>query len=291
MRKILTLFLLFCSSFSLAAPKVVATTKPLHSLVSQIMADVGEVDLLMSEGTPHNYNLKPANVKMLSNADILIWTSNELEVFMPDVAKKTLPDKIIVWQKLPEIKLIKAEDEDEHHHNSDFNPHIWLSTKNAEVLLKNVALELIDLDPTNQEKYRDNLQKSLANLEKLRLNLEKKLEPIKFKAFIVFHDAYPYFVEEFKLNQQDIVKADVEHEISPKKIAELENKITELNITCIFNEPQFNSSLVEKLAENKAMKVAVLDPIGADLKAGKSLYNQLMNNLANSLNNCLNNEE
>ena len=294
MKKFLLILFLFFNYSSAKVPNVVATIKPLHSLVSQVMGDLGEVNLLITSGSPHGYNLKPSDVKILSNADLLVWVSDDLEVFMPDVAKKTFPDKILVWQKLSGIKHIKSDeddDEDEHHHG-DFNPHLWLSIKNSEILLKNIAQELIDLDPENQPTYRDNLAKALVNLEKLELSLNKKLANTKLKPFIVFHDAYPYFIEEFNLNLQGIVKADAEHEISPKKIENLEKDIFEKNISCIFQEPQFNSNLVDKIANNTNIKIGVLDPIGADLNAGKGLYSQLLNNLANNLNSCLiDNEE
>ena len=46
--------------------KVVASIKPVHSLVSGVMGDLGAPDLLVEgAGSPHTYSLKPSQAKKL----------------------------------------------------------------------------------------------------------------------------------------------------------------------------------------------------------------------------------
>ena len=57
-----------------AEVKVVASIKPIHSLVSYIMDGVGKPDVIVDGyNSPHNFSLKPSHAKMLQNADLIIW--------------------------------------------------------------------------------------------------------------------------------------------------------------------------------------------------------------------------
>ena len=66
-----------------AAPKVVASIKPVHSLVAGVMAGVGEPTLLVKgAGSPHSYNLKPSEARALAQADLVFWVGEGLETFL-----------------------------------------------------------------------------------------------------------------------------------------------------------------------------------------------------------------
>lgn len=63
-----------------AAPEVVVSILPLHSLVAQVMRGVGEPHLLMPAGqSPHGGQLKPSQVKQLNAADLIIWVGPSFE--------------------------------------------------------------------------------------------------------------------------------------------------------------------------------------------------------------------
>ena len=57
-----------------AAPKVVASVKPVHSLVAGVMGDLGTPRLLVEAGqSPHTYSLKPSEAQALEDADLVAW--------------------------------------------------------------------------------------------------------------------------------------------------------------------------------------------------------------------------
>ncbi|MFY0735773.1 zinc ABC transporter substrate-binding protein [Aurantimonas sp. NFXS3] len=83
--------LLLASATSLAsfapaqaeAPKVIASIKPVHSLVSSVMAGVGEPTLLVAgSASPHTYAMKPSDAAALQDADIVFWVGDALETFL-----------------------------------------------------------------------------------------------------------------------------------------------------------------------------------------------------------------
>jgi len=57
-----------------AAPSVAVDIAPLHSLVSQVMENVGQPALLIpAEASPHHYTMRPSEAKALADADTIFW--------------------------------------------------------------------------------------------------------------------------------------------------------------------------------------------------------------------------
>lgn len=83
---------------------VVASIKPVHSLVAVIMDGVGTPGLIMEgAGSPHTYSMKPSQARMLESADVVFWVSRELETFL----KKPLET---VAAKAKAVELMGAHD-------------------------------------------------------------------------------------------------------------------------------------------------------------------------------------
>ncbi len=65
------------------APSVVASIKPVHSLVAGVMAGVGEPDLIVEgAASPHSYSLKPSDAGELQNARLVFWIGPSFEAFL-----------------------------------------------------------------------------------------------------------------------------------------------------------------------------------------------------------------
>ena len=115
MKKILQLIssvlvaLLTTISISKAEVKVVASIKPIHSLVSYVMDGIGKPALIVDgSNSPHNFNMKPSNAKDIENADIIFWVGEDIESFLEkplkSISKKA---KIIGIDLNPDIKKFK----------------------------------------------------------------------------------------------------------------------------------------------------------------------------------------
>ena len=62
---------------------IITTIKPLHSLVSAVLGDSGEAQLLIQgKASPHGYQLKPSQVRDLQEAAILFYIAPDLELFL-----------------------------------------------------------------------------------------------------------------------------------------------------------------------------------------------------------------
>ena len=293
---------------------VVSSVKPLHSLVSGVMEGVARPDLIVKgSASPHTYSLRPSQARQLEDADLVFWMGHELESFLEQpleaIATKGHIVELIDSSKLKKIKMREGgmfdahahddhdeheghDDHDEHeghddHGHGEFDVHVWLDPENAKVLVDEIKLALIELDPVNSSKYESNSNKMNMKLDQLIDEVSKKLESDKGKGYVVFHDAYQYFEQRFGMSAVGSITVSPEVVPGANRIRELKNKINELNAHCVFSEPQFEPKLVSTVIEGTQANTGVLDPLGASIKDGPELYFTLIRNMADSLHECL----
>ena len=100
---------------------VVASVKPVHSLVSGVMEGVGKPDLIVKgAASPHTYSLKPSQAKQLEEADLVFWMGHELESFLEKPLEAiTSKAKVIELIDSPGLKKLDMREGgafDEHGH-------------------------------------------------------------------------------------------------------------------------------------------------------------------------------
>ena len=179
----------------------------------------------------------------------------------------------------------KHDDHDDHEKEDDV--HIWLSPDNAIKIVKKVNKELNLFFPENAKIYNENSTKMINKISILKSELKKELSTIKDKPYIVFHDAYQYFEKDFGLNAVGSIALEDDVASSPKQISYIKNKIVNSNVSCVFQEPQFDSKLVKTVVEDTNAKVGTLDPLGVNIVGDEDFYLQLLRNMSKSLKKCL----
>ena len=319
-----TTFLITSTNLSHADIKVVASIKPIHSLVSAVAQGIVEPTLLVKgAGSPHTYSLKPSQAKELQQADIVFWMGHDLEAFLENSIDNIATNSIVV--PLMESKELaklnfreggafedhghddhdkhddhgndKHDDHDEHddhgndkhddHDDHGADPHVWLDPINAIVLVEEIKKALISADPKNKPTYEANAKSTIYNLNELIEEIDAELKPVKGRGYIVFHDAYQYFENRFGVSAIGSITVSPEVLPGAERIRELQNKVKELDATCVFSEPQFKPKLVTTVTENTKAGTGVLDPLGASINDGPQLYFTLIRNMASSLKKCL----
>ena len=283
---------------------VVTTIKPLHSLISNVMKGVGEPSLII-EGTsnPHNFVLKPSHAKLLQDADIIFWIGEDLEAFMEKPLSSLAKDaKKISFMELGSIKKLKfrennifdhddhdghkEDDHDDHdgHNHGEFDAHLWLDPVNAKEMVIEISHELSELDPTNKNKYKANADKTIEVLDSLIKEVNQSLP--KDISYVVFHDAYQYFEKRFEVTSAGALTLNPDVLPGAKQIVDIQSLIKEKNIKCIFSEPQYNPKIIETLASDTNISTGTMDPLGANLDRGVTMYSKLIMNIADSIKNC-----
>jgi zinc transport system substrate-binding protein len=298
--------LLFAGS-AVAAPAVVASTKPVHSLVAAVMEGVAEPTLIVKgAASPHTYSLRPSDASALENADIVFWTGHGLELFLAD-ALETLSTKAqtVELAKADGIELLpmreggafeahKHEGEDHGDHDHDHaheegegDMHFWLDPENARLMVAEISRVLTAADPENAATYAANALSVNSGLAALETEIGATLEPVKGKPFVVFHDAYQYFEKRFGLDVVGTITVSPETMPGAARVEQLRGKLGELGASCVFAEPNFEPAIVRTIIEGTSAKAGTLDPEGSALTEGPGLYGELLRGLAAGLVDCL----
>ena len=180
----------------------------------------------------------------------------------------------------------KEDKHDDHHGHAhgEHDPHIWLDPMNAKVILSEMAEHLIENDQENASKYKANLKKAHKDLDKLTKKVKSQLNK-DFKS-IVFHDAYQYFEKRFDVNVLGAFTVNTDVLPGAEQLAEIREVIEHEKVSCVFSEPQFNPDIIKAVAKDTNIKTGVIDPLGATLNPGKTLYFDLISNMSKSFKGC-----
>ncbi|MGV2975908.1 zinc ABC transporter substrate-binding protein [Roseibium alexandrii] len=182
-----------------------------------------------------------------------------------------------------------AHDDHEHGHDhaGSNDPHIWLNPENGIAIANAMATTLSEVDPTHADTYQANAKAFAEKVSGLEAEISAKLEPAKGRKFIVFHDAYHHFEHHYGIEASGAITVTPEALASAEQVAEIQSRVRDQNVVCVFQEPQFDSKLVNVVIEGSNAKVGVLDPLGTELTNGPDLYPALLTSLADSLVDCL----
>ncbi len=297
---LITSLILILSAFQAQADvNVVTSIKPVHSIVSAVMKGNKPPYLIVkSSNSPHNYNMKPSDARALKSADIIFWISDELETFLQkpirSLGKKAKKVELIKVDGLQLLDLRKGKNWDEHvfhdhddKHDDIADMHIWLAPHNAKRIVEQVVRYLVEKDPLNAELYKKNAYETLQNIDLLDKELKSKLAPYAMIPFTVFHDSYQYFEKHYNLHATGSITFNPNVQVGAKHLLNLRKRITSSGVKCVFSEPQFDTKIVTNLSEAVKIRIAVLDPLGSNLKNGPDLYFQMMRDNANAISKCL----
>lgn len=295
-----------------AGIKVVASIKPVHSLVAGVMQGAGTPHLIVEgAASPHSYALKPSQARALSDAQVVFWIGKGLEGFLvkplANIAGKATSVALskadgvnhLEYRELSDLDG-KADSHDHSHghkhgkghdhghdHADGDDPHLWLDPQNAAAMVTAIETVLVEADAANAATYKANAQALRQRLTELEKRIADELAPLKNRPFVVFHDAYQYFERRFGLEAAGAVTLSPETSPGAEHVSGIAHRIKHMNVVCVFSEPQFEPKLVSVVAEGSKARSAELDPLGAALSDGPDLYFQLMDDMARSMKHCL----
>ncbi len=276
-----------------AAPVVLATIKPVHSLVAAVMAGAGTPELLIQGAqSEHSYALKPSDAEEIARATLIFEIGPDLETYLTRPLATLTRAQVVVLERAPGVHLLPARRGGLWEDGSDpddgpTDPHIWLDPENAVAMTKKIAAALSTSDPGHGPLFATNRDRTVRALTEMERALGAQLTPLKGRRYLVFHDAYHYFENRFGLAAAGAVTVAPDRPVGPRRIENLRSAILAGRIECVFREPQFSPRLIDTLVEGTAARTGVLDPLGAELTPGPALYPELMRNLAASLRACL----
>ncbi len=290
---------------------IVVTLKPLYSLVAHLTEDIKTPVLLIKQiPSSHHYSIRPSQRRMLADAGIIVWFGPRVETYLSKaiLQQENSPSKkttVISAMQAVDLKLLNKRNKSSHDDGAlpdnattmdnpylqTIDPHIWLSTHNAEAISRHIAQSLISIDPDSTEIYKKNLRQLLDKIEQTKKFIAATLgnsTTTYQQPFIVYHDAFQYFENENQLNYIDSISYNEETGPGLKHFRRIKDEILKLNIRClVYQQPR--PAAIDSLAAQTPIHATALDPLGTQLVSNdKDAWFELMRQLATGFEGCLN---
>ncbi len=299
MKKVLLLTVLALGWASAQPINIVASMQPQFDLTRQIAGEAASVSRVLPVGaSPHTFEPTPSDVANLAQADLIVingviddWLLDAVE------ASGTTAPVLVLLDEL-DFEPIAGDDHEheegegehgdegehahEEHAHEGVNPHIWndpVLMGDAVPLLVAALSEAAPEEAATFEANGDALQQSL---KELNTELAARLKPVQDAPFVPFHDAWPYFVRRYGLNQVAIIEPSPGREPTPGYLADVLALLAQTGARAIFNDAQLPARPAEVVAEEAGVALYTLDPEGGGVD-GEQSYQDLMRQNAETI--------
>ncbi len=260
MKKIL-ITILIINSFLYANINAIVSILPEQTFLQAIGGDKVNITLMVKPGnSPHTYEPKPSQMIAISNADIYFAIGVEFEkAWLSRFQNQNKSMKVVdISNGIQKIE-IQGHSHDEHkgHDEEEKDPHVWTSPKNVKTIAQNIYNELIKLDNSNKEYYKQNLEKFLLHVDYTDKQIRKIVQ--KNQKFMVFHPSWGYFAKEYNLTQ---IAIEVEGKSpKPRELKHLIEEAKEERVSAIFTSPEFSDTIAKQIANELKIPVVKISPL------------------------------
>ncbi len=156
---------------------VIVSIPPEAEFVEKIGGDKVKVTTMVPTGAnPHTYEPLPEQLKEVSNAQLYIQVGSGLEfetIWMDKIS--ALNKNMLVINSSKGITFIPNQEVDEHAEENQYDTHVWVSPRNAKIMVENIYQSLIQVDPANKDYYKGNKDKYLQELDNSDKNINETL--------------------------------------------------------------------------------------------------------------------
>lgn len=279
--------------------KVVTSSYPMYDFTKRIAGDTLNVVNLVPPGVePHDWEPSVQDIAQLEEAKAFIFNGAGMEIWVNKVLDSLKNKDLMVLEASSGVDLIKAEEEHDHdhdghdhdhdheHHDHDhgeWDPHVWLSLRAAQMELVNIKDFLVELNPADKKLYEENYKVALQEFQALDKEYQEKLAPFAGKEIVVAHEAFAYLCRDYKLKQLGIEGVFADSEPSPAKMKEIIDFVRKHNVKVIFFESLASPKVAEAIAKETGARTEMLNPLEGlteeEIAEGKDYLSVMKSNL------------
>lgn len=270
--------------------KVVTSNYPMYDFTKRIAGDTLDVVNLVPPGIePHDWEPNVQDIAQLEEAKAFIYNGAGMEIWVDKVLNSLKNKELLALEASSGVDLLEAEEHDhdhkhDHEHlHGEWDPHVWLSLRAAQVELGNIKNLLVELNPTQKEVYEKNYQKAIKEFQDLDAEYKEKLAPFAGKKIVVSHEAFAYLCRDYKLKQLGIEGVFADSEPSPAKMKEIIDFVRKHQVKVIFFESLASPKVAEAVANEAGVTTAMLNPLEGltekEIAEGKDYVSLMRENL------------
>jgi manganese/zinc/iron transport system substrate-binding protein len=237
--------------------RVVCTTTMIADLAKNLVGDRAEILGIMKPGEdPHVYDVRPRDVQLIANADVILMNGLHLESTLQHVIENNAGDSIVA--RLAESKGIVPLESEQTRGAPD--PHCWFNVQYFRIYTERARDALIQADPGNAEHYRQRAEDYFKELDELHKWVGRRMKTIarEQRVIVTSHDAFQYFGRTYFVDVFAVIGISTEQQPKPRDIARLESLVRERNVKALFVETSVSQTLnqiVKKIAETTGVQI------------------------------------
>ncbi len=246
-------------------PQIMVSLFPQYDIIRQIAQDKVDVELFLPAGSePHSYEPSASTLMKIVEADLFVYSSDELEPWVKRLVEGNASEDLIVLDASNGITLLEAdhghEGEDEDEEELAFDPHYWLDPQNMIIMSESIRDALIEIDPENEAFYIENANSYIASLKELDSNWQDLFDRAQLNQIIYGgHFAFGYLSHRFGLEILSPYSGYApDAEPSAQALAGLMDVLAEKEINVIFYEELIDPRVARIIAEQAKVKIEVL---------------------------------
>ena len=301
---------------------IVTTIFPEYDWVREILgdkADNAEITMLLDNGVDlHSYQPTADDIVKISDCDLFIYVGGESDGWVDDALKNATNRNMkvinlleILGDSVKTEEIVEGmqeeehehedahahddaeehehEDAEEHEHEEEADEHVWLSLKNAKMLVRVISKALQELDPDNKDIYAANADAYVKKLSALDAEYQAAVDAASNKT-ILFGDRFPfrYLVDDYGLRYYAaFVGCSAETEASFETISFLAKRVDEWKLPCVLTIEGAQHKIAETIVRNttaKNQRVLTMDSMQSttskDVKNGTTYLSVMEKNLS-----------
>ena len=292
---------------------IVTTIFPEYDWVREILgdkADNAEITMLLDNGVDlHSYQPTADDIVKISDCDLFIYVGGESDEWVEDALRNAANGNMKVINLLEVLgDSVKTEeivegmqeehehedahahdDAEEHEHEEEADEHVWLSLKNAKMLVRVISKALQELDPDNKDIYAANADAYVKRLSALDADYQAAVDAASNKT-ILFGDRFPfrYLVDDYGLRYYAaFVGCSAETEAGFETISFLAKRVDEWKLPCVLTIEGAQHKIAETVVRNttaKNQRVLTMDSMQStttqDVKNGTTYLSVMEKNLS-----------
>ena len=301
---------------------IVTTIFPEYDWVREILgekADNAEITMLLDNGVDlHSYQPTADDIVKISDCDLFIYVGGESDEWVEDALRNAANGNMKVINLLEVLgdsvkteEIVEGmqeeehehedaeehehedahahEDAEEHEHEEETDEHVWLSLKNAKMLVRVISKALQELDPNNKDIYAANADAYVKKLSALDAEYQTAVDAASNKT-ILFGDRFPfrYLVDDYGLRYYAaFVGCSTETEAGFETISFLAKRVDELKLPCVLTIEGAQHKIAETIVRNttaKNQRVLTMDSMQSttskDVKNGTTYLSVMEKNLS-----------
>ena len=239
---------------------IITTTYPLTFLSEKIGGNRITVHQLTKPGVEaHDFEPAPSDIRAISNSDLFIYNHPTFESWALNAASASSTDGDNSPTVTVQTIILESLGEDPGEGTAD--AHVWLNPLKAQEQADRILSALIEVDPEGAQIYTRNADGLDVELQALDDLISKQISNCELNTLVVSHLAFGHMAEHYGFEQIGLAGLSPEFESGPAKIAGVIEKIKDLNISHIMQEPIVSNRLAETVAAETGAELLSLHPL------------------------------